>query len=670
MKNRFRLIYFVIAVFTLCVSTAFAAEPELRNADLSGEGIPEGWGVHSYLQEGYGISASDGIVTLSSQDYNDLRLTQSVEVEPGTAYIFSAEAAVQGVSGGRGANLSIDNYNLDGSYIYTNGLSGSSDWQPLKLVFYTSPDQALIQVALRLGGYSELSRGSAMFRNVSLRVAAEGAENAVPLLAGASVSQSGGSESDGMTEARKIQLKSYLHLFVVVSVALGAFFLFGVYRNRDRLTGIDFSAKARNRAFVLAVLAGLALRSVLCSLWGGHDTDMSCWTGWGSYIAQNGCADFYTAPGHEWYDYPPAYMLVLGFLSRLLQLLQVPYGSDAYVFAFMLPAYLADILTALLLMHIANEQDFTPSWQLLLGLLVLFQPAAVVLSGAWGQIDSILTLLLLLTFVLLQKKRPVLAGAVYGLAVMTKWQALIYGPVLAAAYLLHISTKKDVLKTVLAVLSAFAVILLVSFPFKGSQGYFWVVGRFLNAAGGYDYASVEAYNFQALLGGNWTAAAKELLPGITYKRIGLFAIALAVVSALLYQGREAVLVPRRTQWEESPATLYLASSFCMYAVFTFGHYMHERYVFPVILLLLFAFVYTRRGGFLFSALLLSVVLFLNEVTAMFVVSQMAMSAVRSTPEHQAVVRICSLAETASFFVFMKFLAESLEPLEREGRRHA
>ena len=73
------------------------------------------------------------------------------------------------------------------------------------------------------------------------------------------------------------------------------------------------------------------------------------------------------------------------------------------------------------------------------------------------------------------------------------------------------------------------MIFAVSLPFRGDQGFFWVVGRFLNSAGGYDYASVEAYNFLALCGGNWKSAELSLVPGISYKAFGMVMIVLAVV---------------------------------------------------------------------------------------------------------------------------------------------
>ena len=667
MRKTRSVFLFILCLFLLSSVTrsAQASDSLLKNGGLDGSGTPEGWSVLSYDGGSASVSAEDGVVTISADDYNDVRLTQMVEVEPDTVYLLTGEIAVAQATGGRGASLSIDNFSIDGAYIYSDGITGSCDWKNVSLTFRTGEDQQMINVALRLGGYSELSRGIARFRNIRLEKGSGESGEIQSLTAGYTASRS--ENTGGMSEMRKIQLKSYLHLFVVFSVALGVFLLFGVYRNREKLTSQELSRSSEIRYFLLSVLLATALRSVLASLWGGHDTDMSCWMGWGNYIAHNGTADFYTAPGHEWYDYPPGYMLVLGLIARVVQILRIPSGSGSAVFAYMLPAWIADVCTAALLMRTARREGFREGWQLLLGVIVIFQPAGVVLSGAWGQIDSILTLFLILSFLELVRGRRISAGALYGLAIMTKWQALIYGPVLAAAYLFTIRDRRDFLHTVLGVLAAFGVMLVFSFPFKGSQGVFWFVGRFLNAAGGYDYASVEAYNFLALMGGNWAPAGNKMVLGITYKLFGTISILFAVLFSVYLVYRE-----RRRDFSAglpggSARALFLSAGTCMYIIFTFGHYMHERYVFPVILLLLFVFVYTRESRYLFCSLLLSVVLFLNEITAMYVISGLASSVVRSTREHAAVVTVCSLAETISFLYFAwAMISCELIPDGKEG----
>lgn len=656
-KIPIQIFVFLLLLAMLTPAALAAEEPVLVNGELENpvNGVPEGWGVLSYLQSDYQVECSDGIVTLLSTGMNDLRLRQTVEVEEYTAYILTAEIFTHGVTGGRGATLSIDNYSIDGTCLYSGSVYADNDWTPIELAFQTTGGQRAVQIALRLGGYSEDSQGLARFRNVQLRLADENTQNIQILGDWSMLSQNNNTSSAERedSEAHRIFLRSLFSVMIGVTVVCAVILIFGFYRNRDAIGSHTLTEKRTGQYFVLLVLAGFVVRSVLCSAWGGHDTDMGCWKGWGSYIANYGPADFYTAPGHEWYDYPPAYMLVLGFLSKLLALFNIAADSAAGTFLYMVPAFLADILCALLLMDFAREQGWSRSWQLLLSGFVILNPAVLYLSGAWGQIDSILTLFLLLSFHRLLRNDRIGAGALFGLAITFKWQALIYGPVLAAGYLLTMRRNRDILYTVLGVLAAFAVMFLVGLPFQGEQGSLWMLERFLNAAGGYDYASVEAYNFLALCGGNWAPADKEFLLGITFKQLGTVAIVLSVVAALWMQ----FVVARRSLLDNRPpmanrGVLFLAASLCMYGIFTFGHYMHERYVFPVILLLLFAFVYFREPRLLLCSLVLSCVLFLNEMSAMYVVSNMAMDVVRSGREHVDTMRLCSFAEVLSFLYFV------------------
>ena len=97
--------------------------------------------------------------------------------------------------------------------------------------------------------------------------------------------------------------------------------------------------------------------------------------------------------------------------------------------------------------------------------------------------------------------------------------------------------------------------------------------------------------------------------------------------------------------------LFLSAAFCMFMIFTFGQYMHERYVFPVIALLIVSYTMTGEPRWLLCSLLLSVTVFLNEATAMYVISSLASAVVRGGREHNTVVAVCSFAETCCFAYF-------------------
>lgn len=657
MKQRKPILFFFYVVLICAVLTgaALADGTLLNGIDFSSSELPDGWDIAAYEAEHYSVYTHNGALVISSAAENDVRFCQMVKVEPDTVYRLSAEIAADGVHGGRGVCLSVDNYTLDGTYAVSNGRTGSFDWTRETLIIRTGAKQTYINFALRLGSYSEVSAGTACFREPELVLTSDPEEiaAAVSLDSTAQQMQTTVSESD---EARSIRLRSYLHLFIVCALVLACVLLWGFYRNRKRFYSLLVDRKTVSRCFFLVVLTGAVFRLFLTLLFGGHAYDITCWQAWGNDILHNGTAQFYTASGHEWYDYPPGYMLVLAAVAWILELFHIPAGSGAAVFSYMLPAYAADIGIALLLMRFARNRGFSESACLYLGTLAVFNPAAVILSGAWGQIDSILTFLLLLSFSELIEGRRISAGALYGVAIMTKWQALIYGPVLAAEYLLSIRKKEDAFRTMGGVAAALLVILAISFPFRGDQSIFWVVGRFLNSAGGYNYASVEAYNFLALCGGNWKSADLSLISGISYKTFGTAAIVLSVGLSLAMQIAAHKRDGAKTL-SAQPERLLIPAAFCMFMIFTFGHYMHERYVFPVMALLMLSYIVSRDERLLAASLMLSVVLSLNEATAMYVVSNAASSAVRGTQQHQIVTAVCSVFEVLTFFYTAKVCCE-------------
>ena len=642
--------------------------------DLSSKAgaLPDGWYVNSYEDQYQVYGDESGVVTLQSDIADDLRLCKKVTVQEGSLYVLAGYIATEGVANGRGASLSIDNYSLDKSCVYTQGLQGDNDFTETKLYFETKPGQTEIILALRLGGYSEASSGTVRFKDVSLRsgTADEGRYQLLEAW--------GGSSNDDDDDAFRDEehYKSFFAVIVWAAVLSGVLLIFGIYRNRKLLTGRTLPEKGYWGGFAFIVVVGLLLRLILCALYRGHDSDMGCFIGWGQDIARNGTQQFYWAAGHDWYDYPPGYMLYLGGYSAVLNLFRVDTGTVLGIFLYMLPAIAADLFLSLLLMSFARKQRINNAGALILGGLVFLNPALLFLTGAWGQIDSILTLWLVVSFLLLLDPKPgtvdrnrVLSGAVFGLAVMTKWQALMFGPVYAMAHLFLVrwgekEAGKDLRDTVLSALAAFAVILLISLPFKSDQGLFWFVDRFMTASAHYDYATVEAYNYFAFCGANWKRAGEYILPNVlTFKQFGTVAILLAILCGFL-----TILRRRQAQksldstLSEDKGFLFLAASLIMALIFTFGHYMHERYVVPILVMLLFAYAFYKDRRLLLIALLFTVTTFLNEMMAQYVVSNAAMRIVRGGREHNTVLRFWSGAEVLVCLSFGFVVVDMLHDL--------
>ena len=824
MRTLFRIwIIILAAVLLACCfacgrsKTGSGASVEATDFDLTytTDGVPNGWHIESY-EGGYRIVSEDGAFGFETRGADDCRLCRTVDVQPGTRYVFSADVRTESVRDGQGATLSIDNFSIDGSYIYSEALFGTNGWTPVVLAFRTAESQEAVTLALRLGGYSAESDGSVWFKNVRL----EQSDNA-PVAFQNLVAETYSEDEEDRTK------EDYENVFTVIFwagaiAAIALLFGFRPWGSRIALSAEQIPEKYFT--FGILVLIGLIIRFILCAILKGHATDMLCWQGWGSMVAAHGPANFYV---NNWCDYPPGYMLVCGLLFRIASVF--PEGPFQ-LFVYMVPAFLCDVLSGFLLLNRAKRFSLGDKPALLLAGLIVLNPAAVYLSGAWGQIDSILTVLLIGTFLILNMSREkpyyrLFAGLLYGLAIVMKWQALIFGPVLALMYVMtgvdqncyakqiYVMTGLDqygpkrflkhVLWSVAAVFGAVGVLLFFSLLFRGEgMGLFWMVERFQSASGGYDYASIEAYNYMALFGGNWNKAGNALfgsanVGGMLLKTNELFSKVALVIgfptlilrvwnemrtrkddqpnraffellitaffSALLYLlgfvaesfvsdsaflnallgaigsfplygllmiGTFLYIVDREredrsyVEWikaggvtvtgaltlfaalcvftltfllgmfmklfggalswhtfgvigivgagmltialfilywyrhKKAGYSLYenrgliflLAACFCVW-VFTFGHYMHERYIFPALFLLLFAYAYDRDPHKLTAFCMLTVTTFLNEMMAMFVVSDGAKDLIRGGVIHNQLIAVISLLEFCAVMYF-------------------
>ena len=350
---------------------------------------------------------------------------------------------------------------------------------------------------------------------------------------------------------------------------------------------------------IWVLLAAFILRIAFSYYIVGHKTDINCFTAWGDRIAQSGFKNFYSS----FSDYPPGYMYILGLNSTIARALghsiRLADGSYdlVYVTLIKLPAMLADLASAYLVYHLARKKlRFVPS--VLLMSMVAFSPVMIYISGGWGQIDQILSLFVALAIILLMSNRPITAGIAYGAAILLKPQALMAGPLLAIAYMFYVfddnffaltdaecKDKKGIrfLKTVIAVVCACAIIIVSAIPFSTKElpWYQIIYEKYMGTATSYKYASVNAYNIYALFGQNWTNTEEIAFLGLNYAQVGTIGIVISVLfSAVLYVlGRK-----------KHKGALLLSVAYLFAALFTLGHYMHERYLFPTLLLLVAAYI--------------------------------------------------------------------------------
>ena len=328
----------------------------------------------------------------------------------------------------------------------------------------------------------------------------------------------------------------------------------------------------------------LLLRLVLALVTDGYPYDMSCFVAWGDKLAAEGPAAFYS----EGYfaDYPPGYLWVLGLVGAIRAALHITYESKWTYFLLALVPSLCDCGLAWLVYRTAkrSSRGVKEHTALVLTAFAAFNPLMLFDTGVWKQIDGAFALPLVLCFVLLEQRRYLPAAVLYGVALAIKPQALLFGPVLAVCYLAAITLEKDRLRAFGRCFGGAALALLppllTGLPFFGVvQLIPKLIDKYTGTMSGYPYATINAFNWLAALGGNWKGQAYPALFGISWQQLGCLNI-LLVTAGLAYFAVRSV----RGGWF-SP--LLLAAYYGI-GIFTLAHCMHERYMVPGVLLTLLA----------------------------------------------------------------------------------
>jgi Gpi18-like mannosyltransferase/4-amino-4-deoxy-L-arabinose transferase-like glycosyltransferase len=354
---------------------------------------------------------------------------------------------------------------------------------------------------------------------------------------------------------------------------------------RGEIPGLENALEGRNRLLVAAlVLAALVGRLVPAALYLGHSSDVLTFSMWSQEIANVGLQNMYR-PGY-FVDYPPGYMYILWTTGKLAQWLSISPNTPAHLMLLKLPAILADIGMAFLVWWQCRKQ---PRLAVVAGLLMLFNPLAIFDSSIWGQVDSVMTVVLMASLMLVERRRPLPAAVLYVLAVLLKPQAMVAGPVVLVA-LWH--NRQEWRKLLVAFTAAIAFGILIILPYAWGKEPLWIWNLYSNTFSNYPYLALNTYNLPALLGGNWVAINKELmgLEAGTWCWI-LFLPTLALIVYQLVRSKG----PGRYVY--SAAAIYLA-------FFVLAPKMHERYIYPAALLVFFSACISgdRRLGWLSVAI--------------------------------------------------------------------
>lgn len=347
--------------------------------------------------------------------------------------------------------------------------------------------------------------------------------------------------------------------------------------------------------FFIVLLFGALLRLAIGI--GYYNPQDTLWYKAWAMELNNGLFDIYSRADQVNLDYPPIYLFFLKITGGIYSLIGESVHNYTEMLIMKMWPMLGDILCAVALFYVFRRQS--PKTGLVAASLWMFNPSVIFNCAFWGQTDSIMCLLLLLSFITLERKKPVLACVLFALAGMTKYQCLFFTPL----FLTELFVKYRISKTLKGIAAAAATVALVFLPFMiGSENPFLFFDVYLKGQGTYPYCTLNAYNVYGIFGLNW----KEDSIGTPSLYALSFVLVVALIGFMIYC---YIRAKRNSVW--------VMGFLFMNTLFMFMTRMHERYQFVALIFILMAAIVHKHRGFFYCFAGISVITFLNQVIPMF-----------------------------------------------------
>ncbi|OOM77974.1 glycosyltransferase 87 family protein [Clostridium sp. BL-8] len=383
-----------------------------------------------------------------------------------------------------------------------------------------------------------------------------------------------------------LELNIYGGIFLMVS-CLG-YYLF-------RRKRIEINLKDEKFLIFTVLSVGFLLRVAAATLMQGFSGDIALFRDW-AQSAANSFSNFYSSARQA--DYPPLYIYILGLIGKIASLSTVnPY----YTLILKMPSIIADIITSYFIYKLGKKY-LSVYISILLGAFYIFNPAVFIDSTFWGQVDSFFTLLIVIALYLLSEKKYILSSGMFAAAILMKPQGIIFLPIL----FFELVRQRTIKNFVYSAISAFITALIIIIPFSlNSQNPLWIINLYTKTISEYPYASINAFNFFGLIGGNYKDYNTELF-SISYHTLGMIFIVLTtLIGWFIYiKGNDRKYV-------SAIALLQISG------VFTFSVGMHERYLFPAEAIAILALIYLKDRRFFLLAIGFSITNYINISTVLF-----------------------------------------------------
>lgn len=329
---------------------------------------------------------------------------------------------------------------------------------------------------------------------------------------------------------------------------------------------------------IILIVFAFVFRIIFSFFCNGFWSDMIAFMQWAIKLFESGPRIMYVEGSGC--DYPPGYMYVLWGLGGIISHMEdMGVSGSVILLVLKLPSMLCDILTALLLYKIAAEKQSCNKAMIIMA-LYLFNPAVILNSTAWGQVDSILALFVLLTVYFVYKKKMCLSYLTFCIGFLLKPQIMFIAPIVLIGIIenvfLYGFSLKRFTRNLFSGLCSVLLCLLLCIPFNLGN----VIGQYKDTISSFPYASFNGFNFWAMLGMNMERQDTKWLFGAPAYIWGYFFI-IIICLLILYIWYYVY----RSKKQRRNSYFYLAAMLIV-GVFTLSVRMHERYMFPAMALLL------------------------------------------------------------------------------------
>jgi hypothetical protein len=314
--------------------------------------------------------------------------------------------------------------------------------------------------------------------------------------------------------------------------------------------------------------------------------DSNLYAKWSGDAYHNGIFAIYKT-AHP--DYPPIYLIMLDVVAHLQAITNPVFNlteNPDYIVWLKVFPILSDLVIVASAFFWLKDR---PKLRLIIPLWLAIAPAIIADSAWWGQSDTVMSMMLVLSVLSLNKDRPRWAWVFLALGLLVKFQSVVLLPMVGVLSL----RRYGIVKTAQGMALAALIGILMFAPFILVSGLAATIDPYTGAVDRKPSLTINAFNpwhagyllrDQIDRNGDLLLSDKyEIFGGITLKHAGLLMLALytAVISVNMWRRAEE----RRE---------FLWGTALYYGFFMLPTQMHDRYILPGAIFAIFAIAQDPR----------------------------------------------------------------------------